>query len=304
MGSTDTKSWSMRSVLRQAGELNGVDLALRLTLLELLLRPIGNWTIRPFILSLAIIGLLFPRHIRRPVLWLALAGLTGLRVVLDWPLPDNHAYLLCYWCLAVFVCLVSQDADQDTDTSLALNARLLIGLAFAFATLWKLVLSPDYLDGRFLRVSMLTDPRFEGFAQLVGGLSAETFTELRAFVSQHVDGQLFGTFVSPQQPTRFIWTAHVATWWTVVMEGAVALTFLWPAGQGLPQVAQLRNVFLLLFCATVYAVATVAGFAWLLLAMGVAQCESERWKTKLAYLFVFALVLFYRAVPWTELFLQ
>ncbi len=304
MGSTDIKSWSIRSVLRQAGELNGVDFALRLTLLELLLRPIGNWTIRPFILSLAIIGLLFPRHIRRPVLWLALAGLTGLRVVLDWPLPDNHAYLLCYWCLAVFVCLVSQDADQDTDKSLALNARLLIGLAFAFATLWKLVLSPDYLDGRFLRVSMLTDPRFEGFAQLVGGLSAETFTELRAFVSQHVDGQLFGTFASPQQPTRFIWTAHAATWWTVVMEGAVALSFLWPAGQGPSQVAQLRNVFLLLFCVTVYAVATVAGFAWLLLAMGVAQCESERWKTKLAYLLVFALVLFYRAVPWTGLLLQ
>lgn len=294
----------MRSVLRQAGELNGADLALRLTLLELLLRPIGNWTIRPFILSLAIIGLLFPRHIRRPVLWLALAGLTGLRVVLDWPLPDNHAYLLCYWCLAVFVCLVSQDTDQDTDTSLALNARLLIGLAFAFATLWKLVLSPDYLDGRFLRVSMLTDPRFEGFAQLVGGLSAETFSELRIFVSQHVDGQLFGTFVSPQQPMRFIWTAHVATWWTVVMEGAVALSFLWPAGQGPSQVAQLRNVFLLLFCVTVYAVATVAGFAWLLLAMGVAQCESERWKTKLVYLLVFALILFYRAVPWTELLLQ
>ena len=41
------------------------------------------------------------------------------------------------------------------------------------ATLWKVALSPDYLDGRFFRVTMLTDVRFEGFAQLAGGLTRD-----------------------------------------------------------------------------------------------------------------------------------
>ena len=43
---------------------------------------------------------------------------------------------------------------------LAWNARALIGLAFAFAVLWKL-LSPDYLDGRFFRVALVEDHRLE-----------------------------------------------------------------------------------------------------------------------------------------------
>ena len=34
------------------------DLALRLTLLDLVLRPVGNWLIRPLILSLAVVALL------------------------------------------------------------------------------------------------------------------------------------------------------------------------------------------------------------------------------------------------------
>ena len=294
MERTDSSSSWISICFRQIQKLDGIDLALRLTLLELLLRPIGNWAIRPFILSLAVIGLLLPGQLRQPVVWLLLACLTGLRVVLDWPMPDNHAYLLCYWCLAVFIGLASQDSEE----ALVLNGRLLIGLAFAFATLWKLGLSPDYMDGRFLRITMLTDQRFEGFTQLAGGLSAEMFMELRDFVKQHVDGRLFGTITAPTQPLRFVWTAYFATWWTVLIEGLVAVAFLWPSSG---RFAQCRHVFLLIFCITIYAVATVAGFAWLLLAMGVAQCNAERWKTRLAYLVVFLLILFYREVPWAEL---
>jgi hypothetical protein len=85
------------------------------------------------------------------------------------------------------------------------------------------------------------------------------------------------------------------TWWTVAVEGAVALTFLWPVGRGLSKV---RDATLLTFCVTTYAVATVAGFGWLLLALGIAQCQPERRTTQLCYLAVFVLILFYRQVPW------
>jgi hypothetical protein len=277
--------------------LEPVALALRFTLLSVLLRPIGAGVVRPCILGLAAAGLLLPGFLRHPGLWVALTILTGLRVVFDWSLADNHAYLLCYWCLAVAIALCS----RDPSACLSLNGRLLIGLAFFFATLWKVGLSPDYLDGRFFRVTMLTDARFAGFVQLVGGLSSEQLDELRVFVTQHVDGQFLASPLVPAEPPRFLQLAHFLTWWAIVIESAVALSFLWPVDRG---VSQGRDALLLIFCVTTYAVAPVAGFGWLLLALGVAQCQPERRMTRLFYLGVFVLILFYREVPWTTQLLE
>jgi hypothetical protein len=89
--------------------------------------------------------------------------------------------------------------------------------------------------------------------------------------------------------------AGFATLWGVMLEAAVALAFLWPPRRRL---ARMRDGVLLLFAASVYAVATVEGFAWLLLSMGAAQCRRDRRHTRLAYIGVFALILFYREVDW------
>lgn len=264
-----------------------INLTLRLTLLALLLRPIGDWFFRPVILSLAIFGVALPNQLRRPLLWSVLAILTGLRVILSWPMADNHAYLLCYWCLAVALALVS----RDPRACLALNARLLVGLTFACAALWKVVLSPDYLDGRFFGVLLLTDRRFESFARIAGGLTPELLESLRAFVTQHVDGPFLATLGAPQAPSRFLWLTYLMTWWTVLLEGAIAVTFLWPLTH---RMAQRRDTLLLLFCVTTYAVAPVEGFGWLLIAMGIAQCDSAQRKTRLLYLAAFFLIVFYR----------
>jgi hypothetical protein len=145
------------------------ELVPRLTLLVLLFNPIGEGGIRSVGLQLAGLGVMFPALARCPSLWCGLTLLSGWWVVVDWPLADNHAYLLCYWCLALGVSLVA----RDHGAALALNGRLLIGLAFACATLWKAVLSPDYLDGTFFRVMLMVDQRFEAPVRLVSGLSPE-----------------------------------------------------------------------------------------------------------------------------------
>ena len=250
-----------------------------------------------FLLGLAAIGVTLPGQLRRPPLWIALTTLTALRVILNWPMADNHAYLLCYWCLAVAIALVS----QDPRACLAFNGRLLIGLAFVLAALWKFALSPDYLDARFFRVLMLTDPRFAGFAQLAGRLTPDLLESLRGFVTQHVDGPFVAGLDAPQEPARFLWLAHFMTWWTVLLEGAVAVAFLWPLERG---VSRGRDTLLLLFCVTTYAITPIEGFGWLLIAMGVAQCEPVRRTTRLLYFAVFALILFYREVPWAERLLE
>lgn len=124
---------------------------------------------------------------------------------------------------------------------------------------------------------------------------------LQSFVEQHVDGQLFAPQHLPGEPARLLWLARFVTLWTIALEGLVAVTFLWPLGRGL---SALRDMCLIIFCATTYAVAPVEGFGWLLIAVGVAQCEPERGKTRLVYLAVFGLILFYREVPWAEQLLE
>jgi hypothetical protein len=250
---------------------------------------------RPVFLGLAAIALLLPGYLRQPHLWIALTVLAALRVLLNWPMADNHAYLLCYWCLAVALAFIS----HNPQACLAVNGRLLIGLAFVCATLWKVVLSPDYLDGRFFRVILITDLRFEPLALLAGGLTPELLESLRQFVTQHVDGQLVEASDVPQEPACFLWLASIMTWWTVLLEGVIAVAFLWPVEC---RITKWRDALLLLFCATTYVVAPVEGFGWLLLAMGVAQCGTERRKTCRAYLVVFGLILLYREAPWAQFF--
>jgi hypothetical protein len=230
-------------------------------------------------------------------LWLALAALTGTRVVFDWPLADNHAYLLAYWCLAATLALLTRDASRV----LAVNGRLLIGLVFLFACVWKFAGSDNYLDSTFFQVTMLTDPRFEGFAKVAGGLDADTYEDLHAFVGQHRDAAPPIDEGTINLPPRFVALAYAATWWNLFINAALALVFLWPVGRGY---AQLRHILLLTYCTVTYAIATVDGFGWLLLAMGAAQCAVEQRRTRLAYVAVFVLIIVYREVPWAhEVFL-
>ena len=272
-------------------DISPLDLALRLTLLALLLHPIGDESIRPLILGLAAAGFLLPGLLQRPLLWAALALLAGSRVIFDWPLPDNHAYLLAYWCLAISVSCLAEDRER----ALAVNARWMIALVFGFATLWKLVLAPDFVDGTFFRVTILTDPRFEGFARLAGDLSTLQIDAARAALGRHADGVELEAVAAATPSARIEWLALATTGWTLAIEFAIAAAYSWPKGHGL---SRLRNAMLILFCATTYSVATVDGFGWLLISMGVAQSQADRTRTRVAFVATFALILFYREVPW------
>ena len=270
-------------------DLDPVGLAGRLTLADLALRPIGVGWLRPGLLALAVLGLVLPSLARRPGFWLALAALTALRVVSTWPLADNHAYLLAYWCLALAI--ASREADPRP--ALAWSGRVLLGLVFALAVLWKAI-SPDYLDGRFFRATLVTDHRLASYAVLVGGLDNEELLERREHLTRHRDGPS-AEAPPPLEPARFRAAAWLATWGTIGVEALLALAFLWPIGPGLSRV---RDPLLLAFCSVTYLFAPVSGFGWLLIALGVAQTDPESFRTRASYVVVFALVYLYREVPW------
>jgi hypothetical protein len=271
--------------LRALAAVDPVALSLRLTLLTLLLRPVGGPELRPWILVLVVLAFVSPGAVRKPLLWLALAALCSLRVAVDWPLPDNHAYLLAYWCLAAGIALWSNQPER----ALAWSGRLLIGAAFFFASLWKLFLSPDFLSGDFMRFTWILDARFADAAALLGRMDAEALDANRAYLVGAPDAPL-----ALVEPVAFLWVTRFFTWWAAGIEAAVAIAFLWPGAL----LARWRDALLLLFCATTYAVAPVFGFAWLLLSMGAAQCPARPTRLRATYLAIFALMLLYRDLPW------
>jgi hypothetical protein len=271
-------------------------LALKLTAVLLLLQPVSVWYLRPVLLSAAIVGLLFPTLLRVPAFWGGVALLLGAWVVREWPTGDNHHYLFAYWVLAIFLCLCAPRPERALPTS----ARWLLAAVFLWATLWKAVLSPDYMDERFYRVRLLVDPRFASIVELAGDLSPEQLAASRAYLEPPPFGTPDGVPPELIEPAGVARMASLLTWATVLLEGIVAAAFLFPWGRWTLAV---RHGALLGFCATAYAIAPVAGFGWILCAMGVSQVPAGRRGLRAAYIAVFLLLRFYMDVPWGRLLL-
>ncbi len=83
-----------------------------------------------------------------------------------------------------------------------------------------------------------------------------------------------------------------------MIEASVALTFLWP------RLARFRNVLLIAFGATTFAFATVRGFGWLLMTLGLAQCEDDERRARIGYVATLLLIEVYYSVPWTRMLID
>ncbi len=284
-----------QNFLKKFGNIDFYNLALRLTLLDLILRPIGSWEIRVPVLITSILGLVIPGLLKSPVIWFLLTGFTLSRVIFDWPLSDNHAYLLFIWCFAIFLSALKKDKILLTK-----NARLMIGLVFVFAFIWKAFLSPDFLDKRFFSVNMIEDPRFSEFTQVTCNISKDDLDYFRDYVKQHVDGNLVFAEVINFNLKCIYKIAGFLTYYTIFLELLVALFFLIPKKIS---ISKYRDYFLILFCISIYSVATVEGFGWLLIAMGISQSDNKKLPI-LFYIFAFLIILIYREVPIFEIIIK
>jgi len=268
-----------------------LDAAPRLTLILLILYAGDYWYLAVPMTVVCAAGLLFRALYRSPAFWFLLSGVMAWGYFLNWYAIDNHKYLMFYWCLAIYFSLGMTDRER----SLAVNARLLIGLTFAFATLWKLI-SVDYLSGDFFRYTLLADERFGGLAHLVGGTSEQQLAANRLMIGEllRFDSVLDG--VPLLGGTRTTLLSVVLTWGTITMEGLIAVAFLAPV----TALGRLRDLLLQLFALGTYAVAHVVGFGWLLMIMGYAQCRAESYRTRAAYVAIFFLIQLY-TLPWLDL---
>lgn len=283
---------SIIKILQQYSQKDTLEITAQFTLLTFLFVQVGNSFSKPFILLLAGLGLLLHQGYRQPLLWLALCFFTSFRVLYEWPMADNHSYLLALWCLVLTIACYSQEASRI----LANNARILIGLVFLLASFQKFI-SPDYLDGTFFRYLFLTDNRFEDFVVLFGNISYHQIDNAR----QLLDAAQFSKLsledeIVPISPA-FHLLVILSTWWNLLDQLAIACCFLAPANSRL---YKSRDFMLMIFCITAYAVAPVPSFGWLLISMALAQSETTG-RVHIAYFFVFFLLLFYFEVPWAEI---
>jgi hypothetical protein len=263
-----------------------------LTIVLLLTAMPDQWYLRGPLVAMFAVGVVYRRWLAQPQFWYITATLLGTTVYLNWESSDNHKYLFVYWCLALCTAF-SLPRDQQA-TALATSSRWLIGLCMLLAAIWKLAM-PDYRTGSFFEFTLLADERFAHFTHVVGGLSLKSLAENRTLQELLREGHLHGAGIrsvvfggSPAIGS----VAQAMTWWTVAIEGLLALAFLAPACLA-PKwrgAATLRNTLLLLFAVTTYSIAPVRGFGWMLMLLGLAQCGDRERTWRPLYLAAIVLI--------------
>ncbi len=267
-------------------EWSAFDVAITMTLFLFILHLGGGYLTLPIIL-LALAAFFFRSWRTNKFFWLVVCVILIGSNLRNWYRIDNHIFLISYWTLAIFTSLFTVKPDK----SLAESARWIIGIVFLFATFWK-VISGDYINSSFFHYELLLDDRFRVVAVLLGGVT----DRLVEFNSQAQD-QLMAynntlLTVQLQDTVRVAWIAQFLTWWTIIIEGIVALVFLWPKDRF---ISKWRDATLLIFLASTYSVAPVIGFGWTLTAMGMAQASPNRY-IRFLYVGAFLLLKFYHFI--------
>ncbi len=271
--------------VRQLAKADQREIAAKLTLLLLVLYGEKYWEFTVPLVMFAAVGLIVPRLSTNWVYWLVITAVQARALVPRVYLVDNHKLLMAYWCLALTL-------SQAKVAEFRLNARLLVGGCFGFAAYWK-VTTHEFFDGSFLHFTMLTDARFANFARIAAGIGDGT----RAKDAQALWAVSHGLVSHAQllDSGASVVLAKLSTVWTLFMECGIAICFL-TAGIWTPA-RRFRNWFLIGFVGMTYTIATVIGFAWLLVILGYVQTDDRERIARTSYLALFVGLQLY-LVPW------
>ncbi len=276
---------------------NHFDLCAVLTLLLLLLYAPEGWYGEIPLSLVAIAGFVFSALRKSALFWGIATLVAALAVGWKWYMAENHKFLLVYWCLAIFVSLLTSSPEHTLKTS----ARWLVALVFAFAVVQK-TRSVDYLSGAFFYAELLIDGRFEALARVLGGITTEMKDANLASIEalKNFCGDMRSAPLQTAAATSGLATtglANFVTWWNYLIQLAIAVLFFpvfpW-------RTSGAKNYFLLLFLFTTYLFAPVIGFGWVLAVMGVAQTDPDEKRMRAMYVLAIFFLQAY-SVPWQSL---
>lgn len=248
------------------------ELVVNLTLILLLLHTPGFWYVQSPVAVLSISGLIYRPVRHSPRFWFIVTVFLAVGLIVNWFSMDNHKYLEAYWTLAL--CGVFSTPESDREQILALNGRWLLALCMTFAVFWK-VNSASFLSGSFFEFTLLTDGRFEHVASWIGQVPRPELIHNRDTVQAMAMGYVDGLNLEKEalQTAPALRTlARCMTWWTLAIEGSLAVLF-WLSAKS--RISTVRDSLLLLFAVTTYLVANVQGFGWLLMILGISQCRRK-----------------------------
>jgi hypothetical protein len=269
----------------QLDQGNRFELVLLLTILTVLLYHNRHWYLSGPITVLMGAALVWPSARTSALYWAAALALLSLAGVRTWYTLDNHQYLFMYWCLAVSLALLVE--AEERDRCLARSASLLLGASMLLAAGQK-IMSPSYVSGAFFEYTLLCDWRFESIAWAVGRVPLDHLEENRRLVHSLT----YGGAVVPGPSTVILLgadqvrlLARAMTWFAVVSESVLAVLFLVPSENVRWRVA--ASIVLFVFLVTVYPVAPVVGFGWILITMALAQLPPGCRRLRVAFVCLF-----------------
>ncbi len=243
-----------------------------LTALFIVAAPSSAFEPGTTVLAIAGLGLSLFKH---KWFWPAMFALALVRFVFSSMYSyDNHEWLLLYWLLALAIYSFGKNSERQFQ----ITSRLLIGLTFLFATAWK-ILSPEFRSGAFFEFAGATEPRFTDAFTMMGNISAaDVSSNLQAIAALKSAGGVV--------PFSLIEVSGYESFWmfltiaTIVVEGALAVTFLAP----LPRTKLwIRDVLLGGFTVGTYLVMPVLGFGQLLCVLGYGASDLQEKKRKYVY---------------------
>ena len=256
-------------------------LVLKLALFFILAFTSSKWMIHIPLRILALYMLIDHRFSVNKILWAILLAGHLLIIGLEWDFIDNHKYLSLYWVMTCYFSLF-EESDEQKIKFLVLNSRLIIGLVFFFSTAWKFI-GGQFINGTFMHFTFLTDSRFENFVGFITNITRDILPQnydLLRKMKEYPTINRTGRLLSP------LFTNHLAlfvSWWTIFIEGSIALFFLLPTNK---IISNLRHVSLMVFILTTYSFISVPGFNYLLVMLGLSQLNNNQRKWAITYIIV------------------
>jgi hypothetical protein len=233
----------------------------------------AHW--RPMTLpALILVGLLAvrPAWAVRPVVMWALAASWFAAILVVPERMEDHVPLFAVWLVALAISLSRGPGFLD---HIATQARLLVGVTFTAAVMWKLYFG-TYLDGVTLWTLMLIDLRFEPLAAAVGLSDGEVERD-RLAVAQVLSGSR--SALELEAATPVVWAIVATAVMTLLLEGIIAASHLVPDRHFL---ARLRLPSIVVFGLVTYGVVPVLPFAAFL---SVLAMVTGRWHPKVMWVF-------------------
>lgn len=220
---------------------------------------------------LGAMGILFQGVRQFKWFWVVLTAFYGMWIILYWQTIDNHMYLWGYWLLGIALSRFS----KTPNATLRYSAQYLVAGCMVFAVIQKI--NPTFLSGDFFRYTLITDSRFFFIGPLIQFNMMDVIQENRQLIEDMMSHSK-RIILTPGPPILDAISMFL-TGYVLMIEGGLALLFLGPRRRW----HHAQHWVLFLFF-SLYFLLPIRGFAFTLIAMGMALVNRNDTALKAIYI--------------------